>query len=505
MFRLLTVISLLLSATSASTASAVEEFSFHHEAVIGTSCGIRVQASSPAAARSAETAALAEIDRLAAIFSSYSPDSELSRFAALPVGESQELSQELSELFRRSEHWTSRSRQAFNPAVEMLSRRWQQAVREQRVPELQELSEVVQITSGHHFHCDSDDNRVWTRTSSTPLTFNAIAKGTMLDLVCRHVLAGNSEVQGIMLDLGGDIRVAGSFHSRVQIADPRRDAIGAAPIWQGWLSDCAIATSGLSERRFIIGDTAWSHIIDPRSGLPVDHIRSSSVIAADAETADVLATICSVLPIAESLALVDEIPKAACLLVDRGGRVWCSTNWPGSDPFEGKARFVLLPDEKKSPHEVEVKFEIAKPDQGGRYRRPYVAVWVEDKDGFPVKTLSLFLMAENPGPRWHRDLRRWYSADQVRQLVDDKKLIGTISKPTRNPGQYTVAWDGTDDGGSILPEGEYTLFIESAREHGTYQLIKQTIQIGGSDYRRELKGNLEISSASVSYAKKSKP
>lgn len=45
-------------------------------------------------------------------------------------------------------------------------------------------------------------------------------------------------------------------------------------------------------------------------------------------------------------------------------------------------------------------------------------------------------VADDTGPRWHRDLRRWYSSDQVRQLVDDAKLIGTISKPARNPGVY---------------------------------------------------------------------
>jgi hypothetical protein len=111
-------------------------------------------------------------------------------------------------------------------------------------------------------------------------------------------------------------------------------------------------------------------------------------------------------------------------------------------------------------------------------------------------------MADNPGPRWHRDLRRWYSSDQVRQLVDDTKLIGTISKPSRNPGKYKVSWDGTDDQGQLLKDGAYTLYIEAAREHGTYQLMKQAIQLGGENYQHALKGNVEIGSASVTYRRK---
>jgi len=71
-----------------------------------------------------------------------------------------------------------------------------------------------------------------------------------------------------------------------------------------------------------------------------------------------------------------------------------------------------------------------------------VAVWVEDADGFPVRTLVLWLQ-EGRGARWHRDLTRWYKQDQVRRLVDGTKLIGTVSAATRPPGKYKAVWDGT--------------------------------------------------------------
>lgn len=496
------LISLVVSVTPGDVTA--EEFCFYHEDVLGTSCELRVHAAAGAEARRAEQAVLAEIDRLEEIFSHYKPNSELARFVRLSVGRSAALSAELSGLLQRSQDWYQQSGGAYNPAAEVFSERWRRAVKEQQLPGEQDLVELVSQASAQHVRAESDTH-CWTRTSSTPLTFNAMAKGTILDIVCRHVMAGQFAVDGLMLNLGGDIRIAGSCGGHVEIANPRRDAIGAAPIWQGVLENCGIATSGGSERRFEVGDQRFSHLLDPRSGWPVEHIQSASVIAADAETADVLATICSVLSVAQGLRFIDEIPGASCLLVDAEGRVWRSTGWPDNELAAGHALLTNLPDEKKSPHKLEVKFEIARPGQGGRYRRPYVAVWVEDKDGFPVKTLSLFLMVDNPGPRWHRDLRRWYAADQVRLLVDDTKLIGTVSKPTRNPGQYTVAWDGTDDAGELLPDGEYTLYLESAREHGTYQLMKQTIRIGGPVWRHELKGNAEISSASVSYEKNNKP
>jgi FAD:protein FMN transferase len=160
---------------------------------------------------------------------------------------------------------------------------------------------------------------------------------------------------------------------------------------------------------------------------------------------------------------------------------------------------VNFQEDKNAEPQMFIEFEITKAENAGRYRRPYVAVWIEDKDGFPVKTLLLFLMKNQPGPRWHRDLRRWYADDQMRLLVDKTDIIDAVSKPTRNPGKYKVEWDGLDDAGKPLKDGEYTLFIEAAREHGTYQLMKHKFDVGGKPFEENLKGNAEISSASVKY------
>src|SRR3954453_19310251 len=55
---------------------------FHHENVLGTSLELKVLAGTPEAANRAESAALAEIDRQAAILSGYDQRSEFSRWFA---------------------------------------------------------------------------------------------------------------------------------------------------------------------------------------------------------------------------------------------------------------------------------------------------------------------------------------------------------------------------------------------------------------------------------------
>ena len=472
-----------------------KEFVFHHENVLGSSLELRLTVDTEANAEIAQTAALQEIDRLAEVFSHYSSTSEFSTLCSLPIGHSMPLSFELSRTLQACERWNRTSKGAFSPAIESLTRTWSEAQQAGKCPTAELLASKVEAISTEHWRLDLEANRV-TRLSSEPLTLNAIAKGTILDGVCQHVLENCEQVTGIAVNIGGDIRVAGDSTQLVTIVDPKADAIGSRPIGTLSIRNQSVATSGSSERYFLIDDKSYSHIIDPRSGQPMTATVSATVIAKDAETADVLATICGVLPITESIAIVNSLHDVECLLVSAAGVMTQSLNWPSELPSNSIATVAT---EGAAKHEMLVEIEISKPDDSRRYRRPYVAVWIEDKDGFPVKTLGLFLMTNDPGPRWHRDLRRWYAGDQMRRLVDDKMLIGTISKPTRNPGQYKFAWDGCDDGGKSVQPGSYTLHIEAAREHGSYQLIKHTFEFGDKPFETKLKGNVEIEAASVKF------
>ncbi len=154
--------------------------------------------------------------------------------------------------------------------------------------------------------------------------------------------------------------------------------------------------------------------------------------------------------------------------------------------------------------ELKVDFTIHEPGGGNRYRRPYVAVWVEDKDGFPVKTLVLWVQSTGPGPRWIPDLKKWYKSDRLRKLADETDLVQTVSEATRKPGSYSVIWNGEDDHKKLVGPGEYTLYIEAAREHGTYQLIKKKLELSDKSIKEKLEENVEIKAASIDYRKKEK-
>jgi FAD:protein FMN transferase len=469
-----------------------ETFSFHHENVLGTSLELRVHSESEVSAKKAEAAVLGEIDRLSGVLNTWSTDSEISRWqkSSGPVS----VSADLAAVLKSCDLWNHLTLGAFNVRAGKLSQVWKNAAKSQIPPTQAELATLHAEIERPAWTLKSDSNTATYLAAPGEISVDALAKGFIID---RAIETGSAtgQIQGITLNIGGDLRVWGKSEERVAIADPQNDAENAPPLTTVTLRDQALATSGGYRRGTEIGGKSISHIFDPRTGLPADHVSSASVIAPNAETADALATIFNVLKPVESLAMADALPGVSCLIVSSDGNMHRSRNWPVS----GENRLMTVAAENATgPMELTVDFELDKPE-APRYLRPYVAIWIEDKDGFPVRTLSLWILKGEKGLRWLSDLKRWSRSDKTRRLAESTDIVPLITSATRNPGKYSVVWDGLDDNKQPLPAGEYTFYLEAAREKGTYQLMKHPFVVGGEPFKVTLDGNVEVKSATLDY------
>jgi thiamine biosynthesis lipoprotein len=500
------------------TSRAAEDVAFSHENVMGTSLDLRVLAADANAAQWAEARVLGEIDRLSKIFSGYDRDSEFLRWqsSAGPV----QISPELFEVLGQSDRWRALSGGAFDPRVEVLTQLWSRASAAGRLPTNDELAGARAVLSRPAWRLDPAA-RTAERHSGGPLSLNAIAKGWIVERACDAALARERGVLGLLLNVGGDLRVVGEVARTVAIAAPWAGSETLEPIARIEVRNQSVATSGCAQRGFSINGQWYSHIFDPRSGLPASGIAGASVIADRSADADALATVLNVLEPDESLRLVRSLSGVECLIVTTDGRTVRSDGWRR---YERSAPALLLADAKAESEKGErgtakkaaapswgrdfellVSFEINRPPaEAGRYRRPYVAVWAENAQGFPVRNLVLWVSFGGAGPfQWLPDLKRWHRDDRARRLVDPAiDMVDAVAVPTRPPGKYSVLWDGNDDHGKPVPPGEYTIFIEAAREHGTYQSIATTVTLTDQPFARELKGNVEIKSAALQYRRR---
>ncbi|MGI4757213.1 MAG: DUF2271 domain-containing protein [Janthinobacterium lividum] len=476
-------------------------WSFHHENVLGTSLDMAVTAPSKAAARKAQKAALTEFDRQGRILSAWDEQSEFSRWQRTR-GRAVPVSPELMDVLVRFDAWRGDTGGVLNASTETASRLWQAAALHGHAPDAAELSRAVAAMQQQHWSLDREHGTA-TRLSDAPLVLASFTKS----LISSHAAdaALQAGATGVMLNVGGDIVTRGSLTQRVDIADPNASAENDLPIDTVVLRDQSIATSGGYRRGFDVAGEHRSHLIDPRTATPVSGVLSSTVIARDAATAGALATTLSILSPRESQALMARHPGAEYLLITRSGERIASSGWaafqeprlqPAGYTVKAGAGVPTPGTNWNQSMELSIKLDLPRIDNP-RYRRPYVAVWIEDKDKYPVRTVALWFK----NPRWLNELKTWYRDDQVRNLSEGSDISGTVSSATRAPGSYSLKWDGKDNEGKLVKAGKYTVVVEAAREHGGHSVERQEFDFNGTAQAKILPASDELGAVQLDYRK----
>jgi thiamine biosynthesis lipoprotein len=86
-----------------------------------------------------------------------------------------------------------------------------------------------------------------------------------------------------------------------------------------------------------LGGRRLGHVLDPRSGLPLEAEREALVVARDATLAEALSKAVLVLGPDEGLALVAAQPGCEALLADADGRAWRTPGWDAAVAWEPRA------------------------------------------------------------------------------------------------------------------------------------------------------------------------
>lgn len=229
--------------------------------------------------------AFAMIERLQSLLSAVDRTSELARWSE---GHLDIPGPELTAVLDGALAWQLESDGRFSPLTGMLTTRWRRAEIEGTTPSADELAELVGLVA----------DVSWRRFGHPEIQLNAYAKGWIVDRVADHVMDRTDDgVVSVVVNAGGDLVHRGEGELEVGVEDPFLIDEGEPPLGSVILRDAGLATSGRRRRGFLVGERWYSHVIDPRTGAPVDHIESITVVADDAATADVLCTVLGVEPI----------------------------------------------------------------------------------------------------------------------------------------------------------------------------------------------------------------
>jgi len=455
-------LSFSLAAMAAAVPNQSGVLAAHFENIIGTSLDLKIVASSFELAEKAEAKVLAEFSRLQGILGS-GGQNEFGQWMQTQ-GEAISVSSELYTVLGLFDCWREATKGALNAAADEIR--------------INGFSEVV-----NQAHWELGDGTA-TRLNDVELRLHTFTKGYIMKQVAESVMA-EPGVQGLLLNVGGDMLAKGDLKESVRVSNPMADAENGASLSVVSIQNKAIATSANTRR--------GAHIVDPRTGEIASGSISATVIHPDAVTAGALATAFNVLSVDESKALAAEHPGTEYLLVEASGAQHISENWSGRSVAMDSPIDMVHVKDKLWASGQELLINVSLADLGGYARRPYVAIWIEDDQHKAVRRLALWYRK----PRWLPDLRSF--SDAQRETPID---LMSIASATRSAGNYSLIWDGKNDQGEYVPLGNYTVFIEAAREHGSYQLMKQAMKFDGKAKTQELAGNEEISGANLVYKTK---
>lgn len=496
-FALLACALLVTPWTPPARAAGPQLFTFHHEGVLGTSLDLQLQASDAQQAAAVETAILDEIERLRKILSTYDETSEISRVNAstAPVP----CSPELLDVLGFYDFWTAKSRGAYNGHLGELIGAWKAAEKAGTPPTAATLLPMVRALALPGWKLDRTAHTVQRLTNGT-IDISSLGKGF---IISKAVVAARTKVPGIpgiLLNVGGDIFASGSpapgMPWTISVANPAHSEDNAPPLTQVRLTDRAISTSAAYERGYTFGGKHYSHILDPRTGLPAEGVASATVIAGNSANANALATTLCVLKPEEGLELVRQIQDADCLIVTADGRQLRSPRFATYEIPQAKtpapaAPVAGQPGQWPANYQVSISITLKTPTGNARQiRRPYVAVWVEDADGKRVRTVAVWGNA----PKYLPDLPEWWKLAQ-----QDPQWASTVTRATRPAGQHRIAWDGLDDQGKPLPAGTYTVFLEVNRQHGSHAIGSAKIDCNRLPAQAVIAGSAEYGQATLSF------
>jgi len=258
--------------------------------------------------------ALDEVERLEEQLSVYVPTSEVSWINARAAMEPVRVEPRLFDLLQWAARLSEETQGAFDitagPLVKAWGFYWQQGV----VPTAETIAHTLEHVGMSHVILNEEDSTVRFDRVGVEINLGSIGKGYAVD-----------RAAAVLKNLGVETALIHGGYSTIY-------ALGAPPDAEGWaigirhplegggrmatvtLRDEALSTSGSYEQFFEVDGKRYSHLLDPRTGVPAQGMGSASVIASSATESDALSTAFFVLGEAGARAYCSKHPEVSAVL-----------------------------------------------------------------------------------------------------------------------------------------------------------------------------------------------
>jgi thiamine biosynthesis lipoprotein len=262
--------------------------------------------------------------RLDSLFTIFSPNSPLSRLNASAGGESKAVPPEVTAILSLSLDYWRLTHGAFDVTIGPLMAVWRRAETTQTFPSASALQQAYACVGSEKMRLSSNGNVTLTHPGMS-IDLGGIGKGYALDRLATALREPGKT--NALLDFGqssiwalGTPGNAPGWRLLVRQLDGRNVGIVT-------LRDQALSISGSFGQSFTVQGQHYGHVIDPRSGTPLQRDLLACVIAPTAAQAEALSKALLILGEQQGIALLQRLPGVEGLLVEAEGQRWMTAGW----------------------------------------------------------------------------------------------------------------------------------------------------------------------------------
>ncbi|HKK11675.1 MAG TPA: FAD:protein FMN transferase, partial [Flavobacteriaceae bacterium] len=269
--------------------------------------------------------AVAEINRIEKLISSWDPNSQTSLINTNAGIRPVVVDEELFQLIQRALKVSELTEGAFDISYASMDKVWHFDGSMTKMPSEESIKQSVAKVGYQNIILNEADHSVFLKLKGMKIGFGAIGKGYAADKA-KALLQSKGCKAGI-INASGDLNTWGTQPDgkdwMVAIVNPlnKEKVFSWMPV-----RNSAVVTSGNYEKYVNFNGTLYTHIIDPRTGYPSTGILSATIFTANAELADALATSIFVMGVDTGLDFVNQLKGVECIIVDKDSKIITSNN-----------------------------------------------------------------------------------------------------------------------------------------------------------------------------------
>jgi FAD:protein FMN transferase len=272
-------------------------------------------------------AAVAEIQRIEALLTTFNEGSQTSLINRNAGIQPVKVDKEVFDIIRRSNRISELTQGAFDITYGSIDKTlWNFDRNMTTLPDPLTAQKLVHLINYRNIVLNENEHTVFLKEKGMRIGFGGIGKGYAAESA-KYILVSKGITSGIV-NAAGDLTTWGHQPNgqpwTIGIAAP--GDLYHHPFSTLNITDTSVATSGNYEKYVIIDGKKYSHTIDPKTGYPVSGIKSVTIICPNAEIADAMATPVMVMGIKAGLHLVNQVRNIACIIIDEDNHIHTSNN-----------------------------------------------------------------------------------------------------------------------------------------------------------------------------------